>query len=203
MIAATGAAGIMLDVPGEKELFGRGVATCAVCDAPFYREKVVMVIGGGDAAVEDAMVLTKYASKVYLVHRRNELRASKVMVSRVIKNEKIEILWNSELKKVLGEQKVEGVEIYDNKKDESREVVTDGVFLAIGHKPVTEIFKDELELDEKGFIKTNLKYPVVTETSAKGVFACGDVVDYRYKQAITSAGMGCQAALDVEKYLEE
>jgi len=203
VIVATGAAGIMLGVPGEQEFLGRGVATCAVCDAPFYRDKIAMVIGGGDAAIEDAMALTKFASKVYLVHRRDELRASKVMAERVINAEKVEILWNSELKRVLGDKLVEKVEIYNNKTDQTQEIATQGVFLAIGHKPVTEIFKDQLELDQKGFIKTNLSYPAVTATSVDGVFAAGDVVDYRYKQAITSAGMGCQAALDVERWLEQ
>jgi thioredoxin reductase (NADPH) len=202
VIIATGAAGIMSGVPGEKEFFGRGVATCAVCDAPFYKDKVSMVIGGGDAAVEDTMALTKFSSKVYLVHRRDQLRASKVMAERVMNADKVEILWNSELKQVLGDKLVEKVEIYNNKTKQSQEIETKGVFLAIGHKPVTEIFKDQLDLDKKGFIKTKLTYPGATTTSVAGVFAAGDVVDYRYKQAITSAGMGCQAALDAEKYLE-
>ncbi|MBU0579179.1 thioredoxin-disulfide reductase [Patescibacteria group bacterium] len=203
VIVATGAAGIMSGVPGEKEFLGKGVATCAVCDAPFYREKVAMVIGGGDAAIEDAMALTKFASKVYLVHRRDKLRASKVMAERVMNAEKVEILWNSELKKVLGDKLVERVEIFNNKTDQTQEIETSGVFLAIGHKPVTAIFKDQLDLDEKGFIKTKLSYPAVTATSIDGVFAAGDVVDHRYKQAITSAGMGCQAALDAERWLEK
>lgn len=202
VIIATGAAGIMLGVPGEKKFFGRGVATCAVCDAPFYRNKIAMVIGGGDAAIEDAMALTKFAKKVYLVHRRDELRASKIMAKRVMNSDKVEILWNSELKEVLGGQLVEKAKIYNNQTQKTKEIETQGVFLAIGHKPVTGIFKDQLELDKKGFIKTDLEYPTATATSTPGVFAAGDVVDYRYKQAITSAGMGCQAALDAEKYLE-
>jgi thioredoxin reductase (NADPH) len=203
IIVATGAAGIMLGVPGEKEFFGKGVATCAVCDAPFYRDKIAMVIGGGDAAIEDTMALTKFASKVYLVHRRDKLRASKFMIDRVMNAEKVEILWDSELKKVLGDKLVEKVEIYNSKTDETQEIETSGVFLAVGHKPVTEIFKDYLELDNKGFIQTKLTYPGATTTSVDGVFAAGDVVDYRYKQAITSAGMGCQAALDAERWLEQ
>ena len=202
VIIATGAAGIMSGVPGEKKFFGRGVATCAVCDAPFYKDKVAMVIGGGDAAVEDTMALTKFASKVYLVHRRDKLRASKVMADRVMNAPKAEILWNTELKQVLGDKLVEKVELYNNKTKQTKEIETKGVFLAIGHKPVTEIFKDQLDLDKKGFIKTKLAYPGATSTSIDGIFAAGDVVDYRYKQAITSAGMGCQAALDAEKYLE-
>jgi len=203
IIVATGAASIMLGVPGEKEFFGKGVATCAVCDAPFYRDKIAMVIGGGDAAIEDAMALTKFASKIYLVHRRDELRASKFMVDRVMNAEKVEILWDSELKKVLGNKLVEKVEIYNNKTDKTQEIETSGVFLAVGHKPATEIFKDYLELDKKGFIQTKLTYPGATTTSVDGVFAAGDVVDYRYKQAITSAGMGCQAALDAERWLDQ
>lgn len=202
VIVATGAAGIMLGVPGEQEFLGRGVATCAVCDAPFYKNKTAVVIGGGDAAVEDVMALTKFASKVYLIHRRDDLRASKIMAQRVKDSDKVEILWNTELKRVLGTQLVEKIELYNNQTQETTQLETKGVFLAIGHKPVTEIFQDQLDLDKKGFIKTNLQYPTVTATSVDGVFAAGDVVDYRYKQAITSAGMGCQAALDAEKYLE-
>ena len=203
LIIATGAESIMLGVPGEKELMGRGVAICAVCDAPFYRDKVVYVIGGGDAAVEDALGLTKYAKEVYLVHRRDELRASKIMAKRVKENVKIKILWNTELKEVLGKDKVEKIRVKDNKTGEEKELVADGVFLAIGHKPATEMFKGQLTLDEKGYIKVSMQYPAVTQTNVEGVFAAGDVVDFRYKQAVTAAGMGCQAALDAEKYLEQ
>jgi len=224
VIVTTGAASIRLNVPGEQRLMGKGVATCAVCDAPFYRGKTVFVIGGGDAAVEDSMALTKFAKKVYLVHRRDKLRASKVMAKRAEENSKIEILWNRELKEVVGEDKVE--EVILKKKPGIRRVKpvknlndsgafapeklvkdeeimkADGVFLAIGHKPVTEMFKGQLDMDEKGFLKTKVVYPDSTKTSVEGVFAAGDVVDYRYKQAVTAAGMGCQAALDAEKYLE-
>lgn len=203
LIIATGAESIMLGVPGEKELMGRGVAICAVCDAPFYRDKVVYVIGGGDAAAEDALGLTKYAKEVYLVHRRDELRASKIMAKRVKDNAKIKILWNTELKEVLGKDKVEKIRVKDNKTGEEKELVADGVFLAIGHKPATEMFKGQLTLDEKGYIKVSMQYPAVTQTNVEGVFAAGDVVDFRYKQAVTAAGMGCQAALDAEKYLEQ
>jgi len=203
LIIATGAESIMLGVPGEKELMGRGVAICAVCDAPFYRDKVVYVIGGGDAAADDALALTKYAKEVYLVHRRDELRASKIMVKRVKDNAKIKILWNTELKEVLGKDKVEKIRVKDNKTGEEKELVADGVFLAIGHKPATEMFKGQLTLDEKGYIKVSMQYPAVTQTNVEGVFAAGDVVDFRYKQAVTAAGMGCQAALDAEKYLEQ
>ena len=202
VIVATGAEAIRLNVPGESELFGKGVATCAVCDAPFYKDKVTMVIGGGDAAVEDAMALTKHATKVYLVHRREELRASKIMAKRAMENKKIEILWNMELKEVRGAEKVEKVKLFNNKEERQVEMEVDGVFLAIGHKPATELFKDKLTLDEKGFIKTNMLYPEATKTNIGGVFAAGDVVDYRYQQAVTAAAMGCQAALDAEKWLE-
>ncbi len=203
VIIATGAEAIMLGVPGEQELMGRGVAVCAVCDAPFYKDKVTMVIGGGDAAVEDAMALTKHASKVYLVHRRDELRASKIMGKRAMKNSKIEILWNMELKEIMGTEKVEKVKLHNNKESKEVEMEADGVFLAIGHKPTTEIFKGQIDMDEKGFIKINMLYPEVTKTNVEGVFAAGDVVDYRYQQAVTAAGMGCEAALDAEKYLED
>lgn len=202
VIVATGAASIMLGVPGEQKLFGRGVATCAVCDAPFYKEKTTFVIGGGDAAIEEAMALTKHAKEVYLVHRRDQLRASKVMAKRAMGNPKIKILWNMELKGVIGEQKVERIKLFNNKTNEEKEFLADGVFMAIGHKPVTEIFKGQLELDEKGYIKAGMQYPDATKTNIEGVFAAGDVVDYRYKQAVTAAGMGCQAALDAERYLE-
>ncbi len=203
VIVAIGAESVMLGVPGEKELLGRGVATCAVCDAPFYKDKVTYVIGGGDAAAEDALALTKHAKEVYLVHRRNELRASKIMVKRVKENEKIKILWNTELKEVLGKDKVEKIRVRGNQTGEEKELMADGVFLAIGHKPATEMFKNQLTLDEKGYIKVSMEYPVVTRTNVQGVFAAGDVVDYRYKQAVTAAGMGCQAALDAEKWLGE
>ncbi len=201
VIIATGAEAIMLNVPGEQELMGKGVAVCAVCDAPFYKDKVTFVIGGGDAAVEDAIALTKHAKKVYLVHRRDELRASKIMDKRAKENEKIEILWNMELKEVIGTEKVEKVKLFNNKESKDIEMEADGVFLAIGHKPATKMFKDQLTLDEKGFIKVDMNYPAVTKTNIEGVFAAGDVVDYRYQQAVTAAAMGCQAALDAEKYL--
>ena len=213
VIIATGAEAIMLGVPGEQELLGRGVAVCAVCDAPFYKDKTTLVIGGGDAAVEDALALTKFAKKVYLVHRRDELRASKIMAKRAKDNEKIEILWNTQLKEIKGKDKVEEVVLTKTtegseltrgvrNQETTKTMKADGVFLAIGHKPVTKIFKGQLDLDERGYIKTNMLYPEVTKTNIEGVFAAGDVVDYRYQQAVTAAGMGCQAALDAEKYLE-
>ena len=195
IIIATGADDIKLNVPGEKELMGKGVAVCAVCDAAFYKDKIALVVGGGDAACEDALALTKFAKQVYLVVRRDELRASKIMAERVKTHTKIKILWKSQVKEIFGGEKVIGVKL-----DSGEEVKTDGVFLAIGHKPNSGIFKGQVEIDEKEFIKIgNKDYP--TMTNIDGVFAAGDVVDWRYKQAVTAAGMGCQAALDVEKYI--
>lgn len=200
VIVATGAESIKLNIPGEERLLGRGVATCAVCDAPFFKDKKAAVVGGGDAAVEDALALTKFAKEVVLVVRRDELRASKIMQARVENNPKIKILWNSQVVEIMGENKVEAIKI-----NNAETVKTDGVFLAIGHKPATEIFKGQIEMDEKGYIKTNPPaggQVFQTMTSVPGVFAAGDVVDSRYRQAITAAGMGCQAAIDAEKYLE-
>jgi len=192
IIVATGAESIKLNIPGEERLLGRGVATCAVCDALFYRDKKAVVVGGGDAAVEDALALTKFAKEVVLVVRREELRASKIMQQRVENNPKIKILWKSQVTEIMGEDKVEAIKI-----NNGEIIKTDGVFLAIGHKPASGIFKGQLDLDEKGYIKV-----WQTMTSVQGVFAAGDCVDYRYRQAITAAGMGCQAAIDAEKWLE-
>jgi thioredoxin reductase (NADPH) len=193
VIIATGAESIRLNVPGEERLLGRGVATCAVCDAPFYRDKKAVVVGGGDAAVEDALALTKFAKQIYLIVRRDELRASKIMQDRVKNNPKIKILWKSQVTEIMGETKVEAIKI-----NNGEIIKTDGVFLAIGHRPASEIFKGQVELDEKGYIKIFGN----SMTNVEGVFAAGDVVDSRYRQAITAAGMGCQAAIDAEKYLE-
>jgi thioredoxin reductase (NADPH) len=218
IVISTGATSIMLGVPGEKELFGRGVSTCAVCDAAFYKEKNVFVIGGGDSAMEDTLALTKFATKVTVVHRRDAFRASKIMADRVIKNKKVEILWNSQLKKVFGKDKIEKITIETDGKE--KEYQADGLFLAIGHKPVTQVFQGQLDLDKAGYIITRkslsadgikkasealdgkqlIKFP--TMTSVEGIFAAGDVVDVRYKQAVTAAGMGCEAALDAERWLE-
>lgn len=205
VIIATGALTKWLGVPGEKELLGRGVATCAPCDAPFYKDKVVGVVGGGDAAMEEANVLTKYASKVYLIHRREEFRASKAMQDKIFANNKIEVLWNMEVKKIVGDKKVEKIEMFNNKTNETKELQLDGIFIAIGHKPDSDVFKDLLETDEKGYIEISnkddgVKYP--TMTSLPGVFVSGDVTDKKYKQAITAAGMGCQAGMDVLIYLD-
>jgi len=202
IIISTGASAKMLGL-GEEKWMGRGVSTCAVCDAAFFRDKSTVVVGGGDAAMEDALALTKYASEVTIVHRGSEFRASKIMQERVKSNPKIKITWNSEVREVRGGEKIEEIKVNENW------VSVDGLFLAIGHFPATELFKGKVDLDEKGFLKTgingNIKvnwmegYP--TMTSESGVFGAGDVVDYKYKQAVTAAGMGCQAALDTEKYL--
>jgi len=193
VIIATGAESIRLHIPGEDRLFGRGVAVCAVCDAPFYKDKIVAVLGGGDSACEDAIALSKFAKKVYLIHRRDQLRASKIMAERVKTNQKIEILFNSQVTEILGDNQVSGIKL------NNQEIKVDGVFLALGHRPATEIFKGKVEMDESGYLKTFNN----TMTSVRGVFAAGDCVDSRYRQAITAAGMGCQAALDAQKWLEE
>lgn len=199
VIVATGALTKWLDVPGEKELIGKGVSTCAPCDAPFFKEKVVAVVGGGDAAMEEAHVLSKYASKVYLLHRRDQFRASPAMQSKVLENPKVEILWNTEVKQVLGTEKVEGIKIVNNKDNAESELALDGVFVAIGHKPDSDIFSGLLERDESGYIinKDNR-----AKTSVPGIFVAGDVFDNVYKQAIVSSGYGCIAAMEALKYLE-
>lgn len=208
VIVSTGAGSKMLNV-GEENFIGRGVSMCAVCDAAFFRDKITYVVGGGDAAVEDAMALSKFASEVNLVVRREELRASKIMQERVKNNPKVKIIWNSEVVGVTGEDKLELIKLKNSKTQKIEELAAEGLFLAIGHFPNTKLFKSQLELDEKGFLKTGINggievdwlegYP--TMTSMDGVFGAGDVVDFKYKQAISAAGMGCQAALDVEKYL--
>lgn len=206
VVVATGAKGRMLGM-GEEKFLGRGVSTCAVCDAAFFKGKKVFVVGGGDSAMEDTLVLTKFASEIGVVHRRDSLRASKIMQEKVLKNEKVKVWWDSVVVGVKGEGVLKKVVIKNLKSGEEKEVEAGGLFLAIGHVPETKFFEGQLELDEKGFLKVELYeegvkvegYPMMT--SVKGVFAAGDVVDFRYKQAVTAAGMGCQAALDVEKYL--
>ena len=202
IIVATGAQTLWLNIPGEKELIGRGVATCAPCDAPFYKDKTVAVVGGGDSAMEEANVLTKYANKVYLIHRRSEFSASKIMQDKIFANKKVEILWNTEVKEIEGKEKVENLKLFNNKDNKSSDLKVDGIFIAIGHRPDSGVFIGILSMDEKGFVKNNSdKYN--SETSIPGVFVAGDVMDKEYKQAITSAGMGCMAGMDVLKYLEE
>lgn len=199
VIVATGALTKWLDVPGEKELIGKGVSTCAPCDAPFFKEKIVAVVGGGDAAMEEANVLTKYASKVYLIHRRDEFRASPAMQIKVKDNPKVEILWNTEVKEVLGTNKVEGIKIINNKDNSEREIFLDGVFVAVGHKPDSDIFSGILERDENGYI---VNKDLHLKTSVPGVFVAGDVFDKEFKQAIVSSGLGCIAAMQALKHLE-
>lgn len=199
VIIATGAKAIWLNLESEQRLRGKGVSACATCDAFFFREKIVAVVGGGDTAMEEALVLTKFASKVYIVHRRNAFRASKIMQERAKSNPKVEILWNTEVTEVLGGEKVEGLKIKKEGKDE--ELKLEGLFLAIGHKPDTDIFKDSIELDQKGYVVTNKKEIYTTRTSVEGVFAAGDCVDHLYRQAATAAGMAVAAALDVERWL--
>jgi thioredoxin reductase (NADPH) len=202
VIVATGASTVWLNVPGVKEFIGRGVSSCAPCDAPFFKQKKVIVVGGGDSAMEEALVLAKYASEVIIIHRRDEFRASKVMREKVLNNPKIKVLWNNEVEEIKGDDKVASIITRDNKTDEKSEMMVDGVFIAIGHRPESALFSGQLELDEKGFIKReNDKYP--SAASVSGVFVAGDVSDYIYKQAITAAGFGCQAAMDALRFLDE
>lgn len=200
IIVSTGASAKWLGLPSEQRLRGRGVTACATCDGAFFRNQHVIVIGGGDTAMEEATFLTRYASKVTILHRRDEFRASKAMQNRVFGNEKIEIMWDSTLEEVLGEQVVDGVKIKNVKNSEITTLsdVT-GVFLAIGHKPNTDLFKDVLKMDDVGYIITNGKS---THTNMEGIFACGDAQDSVYRQAVTAAGTGCMAAMDAERWLE-
>jgi thioredoxin reductase (NADPH) len=198
VIITTGASAKMLNVPGEKELLGHGVSTCATCDGFFFRDQELLIVGGGDSAMEEAIFLTKFASKVTVVHRRDELRASKIMQQRAHENPKIEFMWDSVITELVGDGKLKGAKVRNVKTGEESFVEAGGAFVAIGHTPNTSLFEDQLELDG-GYIKTAGE---TTETSVPGVFAAGDVVDYRYRQAITAAGMGCEAAMDSERWLE-
>jgi len=197
VIIATGANNKWLNIPGETEKIGRGVSSCAPCDGAFFRNKNVIVVGGGDSAMEEATVLTKFATMVTLVHRRDSFKASEIMQKRVKENPKIKIMLNSELTEILGEQKVEKVKIKDSKTGTVSEMPIDGVFVAVGHMPNTSMFTG-IDLDEAGFIKIHDHYL----TNIDGVFVAGDVHDNKYKQAITAAGHGCSAALEVQKWLE-
>ena len=199
VIIATGAKPRTLGLTSEKRLWAKGVSTCATCDGFFFKDKVVAVIGGGDSAMEEGNFLTKFATKVYIINRSESFRASEIMLERAKKNEKIEILTNKTIEEVLGETNVTGLRLKDAKTNETSELKVDGMFLAIGHIPVTDLFKDQIELDELGYIIPKEH----TMTSVAGIFAAGDVVDIRYRQAITSAGYGCMAAMDVKRWLEE
>lgn len=198
LIISTGSSAKWLGLESEKKLIGRGVSACATCDGAFFKDKQVIIIGGGDSAMEEAIFLTKFASKVTVIHRRDELRASVIMQEKAKANPKIEFLFNSEVQEILGEDNVTGVKVKNNKTNETSNLTCDGVFVAIGHVPNTKLFKDNLELDVKGYIVTKGKS---TTTNVEGVFACGDVQDYTYRQAISAAGTGCMAALEAERLL--
>ena len=203
VIISTGAQARWLGLDSEKKFQGYGVSACATCDGFFFKEKKVAVIGGGNSAVEEALYLTNFASKVYLVHRRNELRAEKILQERLFKNEKVECVWDSELKEIVGDEdplNVKSINIKNTKTNETSNIELDGVFVAIGHDPATQIFRDQVEMDEDGYIITK---PDSTLTNVEGVYAAGDVKDKIYRQAVTAAGMGCMAALEAEKYLAE
>jgi thioredoxin reductase (NADPH) len=199
IIVCTGATPRKIGIEGEQTFAGKGVSYCATCDGAFFREQPIAVVGGGDSCMEEAIFLTKFASKVHIIHRRDEFRASKIMQERALSNEKIQVHWNSTLKDINGDEKVNQVVLADVKTNEEISLDMGGVFVAIGHEPNTELFKNQLELDTNGYIilKNN------TETSVKGVFTAGDVHDHRYRQAVTAAGYGCMAAIDVDKYLAE
>ena len=198
LIISTGASAKMLEVPGERELLGHGVSTCATCDGFFFRDKKLVVVGGGDSAMEEAIFLTKFASNVTVVHRRDTLRASKILRERAFENDKIDFVWDSTVSEVLGDGKVSSVRLKNLKTGATEDKDVDGVFVAIGHTPNTGLFEGKLDLSS-GYILTQGH---TTETSVNGVFAAGDAVDFRYRQAITAAGMGCMAAIDAERYLE-
>jgi len=200
VIIATGATARRMGVPNEEKMWNNGMSACAVCDGalPFFRNQPLMVIGGGDTAVEEATYLTMFGSVVYLVHRRDELRASKIMQKRALENEKIEIMWNTVLEDAVGEQFVTGAQVKNVKSMEVKEIPVAGIFYAIGHTPNTQAFKGQIDLDESGYIKVK---EGTQESSVEGVFAAGDVQDHKYRQAVTAAGSGCAAALEAERWL--
>ena len=198
VILATGSAYKEIGLTNEKRLSGRGVSWCATCDGFFFREKVIAVVGGGDSAMEEANFLTRFASKVFVIHRRDSLRASKIMVERAHANPKIEFIWNTEVIDVLGEDKVSGLKLRNLISGEESDKDFDGLFVAIGHLPRSELLVNQIDLDGEGYVKVDGRS---TRTNQKGVFACGDLVDHTYRQAITAAGSGCQAALDAERLL--
>jgi thioredoxin reductase (NADPH) len=198
VIISTGASAKWLGIPSEERLNGFGVSACAVCDGFFYKGQDVAIVGAGDTAAEEATYLSKLCRKVYMIVRRDEMRASKVMQHRVMSKENIEILWNTETDEILGEQSVEGVRVVNNQTGEKKELAITGFFVAIGHKPNTDIFKGQLDMDETGYLKVKTGS---TKTNITGVFACGDAADKVYRQAVTAAGTGCMAALDAERYL--
>jgi thioredoxin reductase (NADPH) len=201
LIVATGAKPRRLEVPGEDELWGGGVSACATCDGFFFKDRHVIVVGGGDSAMEEATFLTKFASKVTVVHRRRELRASKIMQERAFKNDKIEFVWDAQVVEVKGQDnQVTGVVLENTETGERTDFACDGMFLAIGHIPNTWLFEGVLEMDDEGYLRVE---EPTTRTNVPGVFACGDVMDHIYRQAVTAAGTGCRAAIDAERYLAE
>jgi thioredoxin reductase (NADPH) len=200
LIVATGATARWLDIPGEEKLRGRGVSACATCDGFFFRDRELLVVGGGDTAMEEATFLTKFASKVTIVHRRDAFRASKVMQDRVFANDKIEVMWNTVLDEIVGEDAVTGAVARDVVTGETRTIAADGVFMAIGHDPTTSLFRDQLPVDDNGYL---VVHEPTTATDIAGVFAAGDVTDHTYRQAVTAAGQGCKAAIDAERFLSE
>ena len=199
VIVSTGARSIMLGLEAERRLMGHGLSTCATCDGFFFKQHEIAVVGGGDSAMEEALFLTKFADKVTVIHRRDELRASKIMQERAFKNDKIEFLWDSQVVDLLGETRLEGAVVRNVKTDEHQTLPVSGVFVAIGHRPNTDLFRDVLDMDEAGYLVTA---PEETATNVDGVFACGDVQDHTYRQAVTAAGSGCMAAIDAERWLE-
>jgi thioredoxin reductase (NADPH) len=200
IIISTGAKALMLNLPNEIGLVGHGISTCATCDGFFFKDQEIAVVGGGDSAVEEAMFLSRFASKVTIIHRRDQLRASKIMQDRAFANPKIDFLWNHEVTEYLGESKLEGVKVQNVTHQTESTLNISGLFIAIGHIPNTSIFEDQLSLHENGYIKTKSDS---SQTNIDGVFACGDVQDFTYRQAITAAGSGCMAAIDAERWLEE
>jgi thioredoxin reductase (NADPH) len=199
IIVSTGASAKYLGLTNEKRLLGRGVSACATCDGAFFRNKVVAVLGGGDTAMEEANFLTRFATQVIVIHRRDTFRASKIMADRVLNNPKVKVVWNAEVLDVLGENSVTGVKVRDTNSKAVSDIPLDGVFVAIGHRPNTDLFREQLAMNDVGYLVTNAKN---TYTSVEGIFACGDVQDHVYRQAITAAGTGCMAAIDCERWLE-
>ena len=199
VIVCTGATPRKIGIDGEQTFAGKGVSYCATCDGAFFRDQELAVVGGGDSCMEEATFLTKFASKVHIIHRRDEFRASKIMQERALSNEKITVHWNTTVLDIKGDQKVQQVILKDTKTGDETSIDLAGVFVAIGHEPNTGLFKDQLDLDENGYIILNKN----TQTSVNGVFSAGDVHDHRYRQAVTAAGYGCMAAIDVDKYLSE
>lgn len=199
VIIATGAQALMLGLDRETDFVGHGLSTCATCDGFFFRDKEIVIVGGGDSAMEEAMFLTRFASKVNVVHRRDELRASQIMQDRAKANEKINFIWNSEVVEYLGDDFLTGVRLKDTVTGETRELETSGMFISIGHKPSTSLFEGQLEIKDNGYLVTECDS---AKTAIEGVYACGDVTDDYYRQAITAAGSGCKAALDAERWLE-